>query len=59
MENDPDISVPVAIDSVGCELVEHQTVESIDNLEASSSNLCYSQNSYMREINQGNIKSNL
>ena len=58
MENDPEVSIPVAIEPVGREQVEYLTVENIENLETSSS-LSNSQDSYMREINQGNNKSNL
>ena len=58
MENDPEVSIPVAVETVGREQVEYLTVENIENLETSSS-LSNSQDSYMREINQGNNKSNL
>ena len=57
MENDPEVSIHVAIEPVGREQVKFQTVENIDNLETSSF-LNNSQDSKRREINQGNQISN-
>ena len=57
MENDPEVSIHVAIEPVGRVQVKFQTVENIDNLETSSF-LHNSQDSKMREINQGNQISN-
>ena len=36
MENDPEVSIHVAIEPVGRVQVKFQTVENIDNLETSS-----------------------
>ena len=55
METYTEASVPLSIEHVDTLPSERLTKENIDYLEVSYSNLSSSQDSYMRDINQGNL----
>ena len=55
MENYHEAISPLYIEHLDIATSNHLTEENTDHLEASDSNLSCSQDSYMRDINQGNI----
>ena len=55
MENYYEAISPLYIEHLDIATSNHLTEENTDHLEASDSNLSCSQDSYMRDINQGNI----
>ena len=57
MKNYNETFSPLSTEHLDIVPSEHLTEENTDHLDASDSNLSCSQDSYMRDLNQGNIHS--